>query len=344
MSDSGVLKPYLVRLAAGETLSAADSADAFRLIMAGQTTDAQIGALLMALCLRGETIDEIAGAVQAMREAATRIDAPANAIDIVGTGGDASGTLNISTAAALIVAGCGVPVAKHGNRAQTSKCGSADVLAALGIDIDADPPIVAQAIARAGFGFLMAPRYHPAMRHVGPARGQLGFRTLFNLLGPLANPAGVKRQFTGTFARQWVEPMATVLSSLGCERAWVVHGADGLDELTLTGPSYVAAILSDGIRAFSICPEDAGLARAPLEELRGGDAAYNANAIRSMLAGEPGTFRNAALYNAAGALIVAGKADDLRAGVKIAARALDDGLALAALDRAVAITGTGGAA
>ena len=338
MSDIGGLKPYLGRLAAGETLAAADSADAFRLIMAGQATDAQIGAFLMALRLRGETVDEITGAVQAMREAATPIEAPAAAIDIVGTGGDASGTLNISTAAALIVAGCGVPVAKHGNRAQTSSCGSADVLAALGIDIEADPALVARAIGECGFGFLMAPRYHPAMRHVGPARGQLGFRTIFNLLGPLANPAGVKRQFTGTFARQWVEPMAAVLASLGCERAWVVHGADGLDELTLTGPSFVADIDGDGVRAFSIGPEDAGLARAPLEDLRGGDAVTNARALRAVLAGEAGAFRTAALYNAAGALIVAGRATDLREGVAIAARALDDGRAAAALDRAVAIT------
>jgi anthranilate phosphoribosyltransferase len=338
MSDTGALKPYLVRLAAGETLATADSADAFRLIMTGHATDSQIGAFLMALRLRGETVDEIAGAVCAMREAAVRIEAPPAAIDIVGTGGDASGTLNISTAAALIVAGCGVPVAKHGNRAQTSKCGSADVLAELGLDIEAEPARVAQAIGEAGFGFLMAPRYHPAMRHVGPARTQLGFRTIFNLLGPLANPAGVARQFTGTFARQWVEPMATVLASLGCERAWVVHGSDGLDELTLTGPSFVAAIDGDGVRGFSIGPEDAGLARAPLEELRGGDAATNADAIRDVLAGRPGAFRNAALYNAAGALIVAGRAGDLREGVKIAARALDEGLAAAALDRAIAIT------
>jgi anthranilate phosphoribosyltransferase len=339
MSDTGALKAYLVRLAAGETLTTADSAGAFRLIMAGHATDAQIGAFLMALRLRGETVDEIAGAVCAMREAAVRIEAPPAAIDIVGTGGDASGTLNISTAAALIVAGCGVPVAKHGNRAQTSKCGSADVLAELGLDIEAEPARVAEAIAEAGFGFLMAPRYHPAMRHVGPARTQLGFRTIFNLLGPLANPAGVARQFTGTFARQWVEPMAAVLASLGCERAWVVHGSDGLDELTLTGPSFVAAIDGDGVRGFSIGPEDAGLSRAPLDELRGGDAATNAGAIRDVLAGRPGAFRNAALYNAAGALIVAGRADDLREGVKIAARALDDGLAAAALDRAIAITG-----
>ncbi len=338
MPDAAALKPYLGRLAAGETLGTADSADAFRLIMAGQATDAQIGAFLMALRLRGETVDEIAGAVQAMREAATHIEAPAAAIDIVGTGGDASGTLNISTAAALIVAGCGVPVAKHGNRAQTSKCGSADVLAALGMDIEAEPTRIAQAIAEAGFGFLMAPRYHPAMRHVSPARTQLGFRSIFNLLGPLANPAGVARQFTGTFAREWVEPMAAVLASLGCERAWVVHGSDGLDELTLTGPSFVASIDGDGVRGFSILPEDAGLARAPIEELRGGDAATNADAIRALLAGEPSAFRDAALLNAAGALIVAGRAGDLREGVKIAARALDDGLAAAALDRAVAIT------
>ena len=334
-----MLRAVLGRLAAGETLPFEDSADAFRLIMAGRATDAQIGAFLMALRLRGETVEEICGAVQAMREAATPIEAPAGAIDIVGTGGDASGTLNISTAAALIVAGCGVPVAKHGNRAQTSRCGSADVLAALGIDIEADPAVVARAIGEAGFGFLMAPRYHPAMRHVGPARAQLGFRTIFNLLGPLANPAGVKRQFTGTFARHWVEPMAAVLASLGCERAWVVHGADGLDELTLTGPSFVAAIDGDGIRGFSIGPEDAGLARAPIEDLLGGDAATNARAIRAVLAGEPGAFRNAALYNAAGALVVAGRATDLREGVKIAARAVDDGLAAAALDRAVAVTG-----
>lgn len=333
-----MLKPYLARLAEGARLSEAEAADAFRLIMAGEATQAQLGAFLMALRQRGETVEEIQGAVRAMREKAVRLDAPADAIDVVGTGGDQSGSLNISTGAALVVAGAGVPVAKHGNKAQSSKCGSADVLAALGIDIAASPALVARAVREAGFGFLMAPLYHPAMRHVGPARVELGLRTIFNLLGPLANPAGVKRQFTGTFARHWIEPMATVLGGLGAERAWVVHGTDGLDELTLTGPSHVAEFAAGRIRTFAVCPEDVGLARADRDSLKGGDAATNARAIRALLDGAPGAFRDAVLFNAAGALVVADRAATLSDGIALAQAAIDDGRARRALDRACAIT------
>jgi anthranilate phosphoribosyltransferase len=333
-----MLKPFLARLADGETLAEADAAAAFRLIMSGEATEAQIGAFLMALRLRGETVAEIQGAVRAMREKATPLKAPLDAIDVVGTGGDRSGSLNISTAAALVVAGCGVPVAKHGNRAQSSKCGSADVLQALGVNIAAEPAVVARAVGEAGFGFLMAPLYHPAMRHVGPARVQLGLRTIFNLLGPLANPAGVRRQFTGTFARHWVEPMASVLGGLGAERAWVVHGSDGLDELTLTGPSFVAEVADGRINSFSVCPEDVGLARAGIESLRGGDAETNAQAIRALLDGAGGAFRDAVLFNASGALVVAGRATTLSDGIAQARAAIDDGRARATLARVVAIT------
>jgi anthranilate phosphoribosyltransferase len=306
--------------------------------MQGEATAAQIGAFLMALRLRGETIDEIQGAVRAMREKAMPFAAPADAIDVVGTGGDRSGTLNISTGAALVVAAAGVPVAKHGNKAQSSKCGSADVLTALGIDIAAAPELVARAVREAGFGFLMAPLYHPAMRHVGPARVELGVRTIFNLLGPLANPAGVRRQFTGTFARHWVEPMAAVLGGLGAERAWVVHGSDGLDELTVTGPSFVAEVADGRVTTFAVCPEDVGLPRARLDDLKGGDAAVNARAIGALLDGARTAFRDAVLFNAAGALVVAGRAATLTEGISQAQAAIDDGRARATLARVVAIT------
>ena len=332
------MKALLAKVANGVSLSETEAESAFNMIMSGEATAAQIGAFLMALRVRGETIDEITGAVRVMRQKALRVSAPEDAIDIVGTGGDASGTLNISTGAALVVAGAGVPVAKHGNRALSSKCGSADVLAALGVNIDADLALVERAIREAGIGFLMAPRHHSAMRHVAGPRVELGTRTIFNLLGPLSNPAGVKRQFSGAFARQWIEPMARVLGKLGSERAWVVHGVDGIDELTTTGLSYVAELNNGEIRTYEVVPGDAGLPVARPEDLKGGDGATNAAAMHGMLNGEPGAFRDAVVYNAAAALVVAGKAESLADGAVLAVAAIDEGRARATLDKLVDIT------
>lgn len=345
MSDSqSLIKALLVKLATGATLSAEEAEQGFGVIMSGEATQAQIGGLLMALRLRGETVDEITGAVRAMRAKALRLVAPEDAIDVVGTGGDAAGTFNISTGAALVVAGCGVPVAKHGNRALSSKCGAADVLAALGVELNADMALVERAIREARFGFMLAPRHHSAMRHVGGPRVELGFRTVFNILGPLSNPAGVRRQFTGVFARPWVEPMARVLGNLGCERAWVVHGSDGLDELTTTGPSFVAELADGMVRMFEVQPADAGLPTARPEDLKGGDAETNAAAMRALLDGEPSPFRDAVVLNAAAALIVAGRASSLGEGAAQAAAAIDGGHARAALRRLVEITNSASAA
>ena len=340
MSDK--LKPLLAKVADGTTLSADEAEAAFDIIMSGQATDAQIGAFLMALRVRGETVDEITGAVRTMRAKALAVKAPAGAIDVVGTGGDGSGTYNISTAAAIVVAACGVPVAKHGNKALSSKSGAADVLAALGVNLDADLALVEKSISDAGIGFMMAPRHHSAMKYVGPARVEMGTRTLFNLLGPLSNPAGVKRQFTGVFAKDWVEPLAKVLGNLGCEAAWVVHGADGLDEMTTTGPSFVAQLKDGEITTFEVTPEDAGLAEAKPEDLKGGDAATNAEALKAVLNGDPGPYRDVVVYNAAGALIVAGKAGDLKQGCALAAAAIDDGKAKETLEKMIAISNEAG--
>ncbi|MBM3580854.1 MAG: anthranilate phosphoribosyltransferase [Alphaproteobacteria bacterium] len=332
------LKPLLAKVADGKALSEAEAAAAFDIIMSGEATAAQIGGFLMGLRVRGETVEEIAGAVTVMREKMTRITAPPGAIDVVGTGGDAQGTYNISTAAALIVAGAGVPVAKHGNRAVSSKSGAADVLKALGVNLDCDLALVERALKEAGIAFLMAPRHHGAMRHVGPARGELGVRTIFNILGPLSNPAGVKRQMTGCFSRTWIEPMAAVLGRLGCERAWVVHGSDGLDELTTTGSSFVAEWKDGGVHAFEVSPEDVGLARVNPALLKGGDAEVNARAIREILDGKSNPFREIAEFNAGAALLVAGKAKNLADGVKLAAQSVNQGRAKAALYALVRIT------
>jgi anthranilate phosphoribosyltransferase len=337
-NQQSLIKFLLGKLATGATLSVDEAEQAFAVIMAGEATPAQIGGLLMAMRVRGETVDEITGAVRVLRARALRIIAPEDAIDIVGTGGDGAGTFNISTAAALVVAGCGVPVAKHGNRALSSRCGAADVLAALGVNLDADLALVERAIREAGIGFLMAPRHHSAMRHVAAPRVELGFRTIFNLLGPLSNPAGVSRQFTGAFSRDWIEPMARVLGNLGCERAWVVHGSDGLDELTTTGPSWVAEWRDGAVHLFQVTPAEAGLAPARSEDLKGGDAATNAAAMRALLGGERGPFRDAVVYNAGGALIVAGRAHDLQEGAAMAADAIDTGRARRALERLVEIS------
>src|SRR5271154_4355139 len=265
-------KGLIGKVATGAALTREESAGAFEQMMAGEATPSQMGALLMALRVRGETVDEITGAVTTMRAKMLRVNAPADAIDVVGTGGDASGSYNISTCAALIVAGAGVPVAKHGNRALSSKSGAADVLAALGVNIDLTPEQIAHCIGEAGIGFMFAPSHHPAMKNVGPTRVELGTRTIFNLLGPLSNPAGVRRQMVGVFSKQWTEPLAQVLKNLGTESAWVVHGSDGLDEITTSGPTTVSALENGTVRSFEISPEEAGFARAGGDALKGGDA------------------------------------------------------------------------
>ncbi|HEX4891467.1 MAG TPA: anthranilate phosphoribosyltransferase [Alphaproteobacteria bacterium] len=335
MSD---FKTLLAHVATGAPLNLAQARQAFEIMMSGDATPAQIGGFLMALRVRGETVDEITAAASVMREKVLRVDAPMDAIDTCGTGGDASGTFNISTAAAFVVAACGVPVAKHGNRALSSKTGSAEVLMALGVNIETSPELVSECVRKAGLGFMMAPRHHGAMKYVGPTRVELGTRTIFNLLGPLSNPAGAKRQLIGVFARQWVEPLARVLANLGAERAWVAHGSDGLDELTTTGPSYVCALENGQVRNFEVTPADAGLALAQPVDLLGGDSEANANAIRDLLAGVKGPYRDIVLLNAAAALIVAGKAVDLKAGVALGADAIDSGGAAKVLERLIAIS------
>ncbi len=336
--DIGDMKTLLGMAATGTPLSGEQAEQAFGIMMSGDATPSQIGGFLMALRVRGETVEEIAGAARAMRAKMLGIEAPEGAIDTCGTGGDAAGTYNISTACQFVVAACGVPVAKHGNRALSSKSGAADVLAALGVNIDADLALVQRALREAGTCFLMAPRHHSAMRHVGPTRVELGTRTIFNLLGPLSNPARVKRQVVGVFSPDWVEPLAQVLQALGHERAWVVHGADSLDELSTTGTSVVAELNDGQIRTFEVTPADAGLPEAKLADLKGGDAEHNARALRVMLDGEAGPFRDVALFGSAAGLIVAGKAADLREGVAKAAEAVDSGRARQVLERLIAIT------
>ncbi|MFD2234657.1 anthranilate phosphoribosyltransferase [Phaeospirillum tilakii] len=338
MSAIGVIRPVLARVALGESLSEAEAEAVFAEIMSGEATPAQIGGLLMALRVRGETVAEITGAARIMRAKSLPVAAPADAIDTCGTGGDGSGTYNISTAAAFVVAGCGVPVAKHGNRALSSKSGSADVLAALGVNLDADLALVQESLATNHIGFLMAPRHHSAMRHVAGPRVELGTRTLFNLLGPLANPANTRFQVIGVFAERWVEPLAEVLGRLGSERAWVVHGSDGLDELTTTGPSTVAELRNGRVHRFTVTPEQAGLPRADAEALKGGDAAANAQALRALLGGAPGAYRDIVVLNAAAALVVAGRAGDLAAAARLAEHSIDSGAAAASLNRLIAIT------
>ena len=337
-ADLARFKELIGLAAGGRPLTLQEAGDAFSIMMAGDATPAQMAGLLMVLRVRGEHVDEITAGAQTLRQRMTRISAPQGAIDTCGTGGDGSGTFNISTAAALVVAGAGVPVAKHGNRGLSSRSGSSDVLTALGVDIDAPFPSIERAIRDAGIGFMMAPRHHGAMRHVAGPRVELGTRTIFNLLGPLANPAGVKRQVVGVFAADWIEPLAHVLGRLGAERAWVVHGEPGLDELSTVGATHVAEWNGSTVSRFTIEPEDAGLERATLAELKGGDANENAAAIQALLAGTKGPLRDAVLLAASAALLVADKADDLRDGVAIASQSIDTGKARAALDRLVAIT------
>ncbi|GIK96115.1 MAG: anthranilate phosphoribosyltransferase [Alphaproteobacteria bacterium] len=331
-------KSLIAIAASGRPLSDAEAEMAFDVMMTGNATPAQMGGFLMALRVRGETVEEITGAVRAMRAKMVPVKAPKGAIDTCGTGGDQSGTWNISTAVSFVVAGCGVPVAKHGNRAASSRSGAGDVLQALGVNVDADMRLVEKAMREAGVGFMLAPRHHGAMRHVGPVRVELGTRTIFNLMGPLSNPAGATRQLIGVFARPWIEPLAHVLGNLGTERAWVVHGSDGLDELTTTGASHVAELADGNVRVFDVTPEDAGLPRSDAAALKGADAATNAKALRELLAGKLGPYRDIVLLNSAAALLIAGKAEDLRTGASMAAQAIDSGRAKAALERLVAIS------
>jgi anthranilate phosphoribosyltransferase len=331
-------KSIIGRVATGATLSREEAASAFDSMMSGEATPSQMGGLLMALRVRGENVDEVTGAVSAMRAKMMRVTAPADAVDIVGTGGDGSGSVNVSTCASFIVAGAGVPIAKHGNRALSSRSGAADVLASLGVKIDLTPEQVGRCVKEAGIGFMFAPAHHPAMKNVNPTRLELATRTIFNLLGPLSNPAGVKRQMVGVFSRQWVQPLAQVLKNLGAESVWVVHGSDGLDEITLTGPSFVAALDNGEIRSFEVTPEEAGLGRVGGEALKGGDADANAVSLQSVLDGKPNAYRDVALLNAAAALIVAGRAKSLKDGVAIGAKSLDSGAAAARLKHLIAVS------
>jgi anthranilate phosphoribosyltransferase len=330
-------KPLIGKVATGAPLTRAEAQDAFDMMLSGEVTPSQMGGFLMALRTRGETVEEITGAVTAMRAKMLPVKAPADAMDIVGTGGDGAGSYNVSTVAAIVTAACGVPVAKHGNRAASSRSGASDVLTALGVAVGLSPRAVEACLAEAGLGFMMAQTHHAAMRHVGPARAELGTRTIFNILGPLSNPADVKFQLVGVFSRAWLAPMAETLRNLGTTRAWLVHGSDGLDEMTTTGPTYVTALEDGEIRSFEVAPEEAGLPRASAADLKGADPTYNANALRAVLDGLASPYRDIAVFNAAGALMVAGRARTLRDGAKLAAQAIDSGRArevLAALVRA----------
>ncbi|HXO90841.1 MAG TPA: anthranilate phosphoribosyltransferase [Stellaceae bacterium] len=335
--DTGDLKLFLAHVAQGRSLSESQAEAAFEIIMSGNATPSQVGAFLMALRVRGETVEEIAGAARIMRAKAVAVDAPPGTIDTCGTGGDASGSFNISTASALVVAGCGVPVAKHGNRALSSQSGSADVLTALGVNIEADLRVVRSCLWEIGIGFLMAPRHHSATRHVAPTRVELGTRTIFNLLGPLSSPASAPRQLVGVFAPEWVRPMAEVLGRLGLERAWVVHGS-GLDELTTAGVTTVAALEDGMVETFEVVAEDFGLPAAQVEDLRGGTPQHNAGLMRDLLAGTGGPLRDIVLLNSGAALLVAGQATDLEAGIELAARSIDSGAARRVLRDLVART------
>ena len=333
----------LIGKAAEGPLSREQAESAFTAIMDGDATPAQVGGFLMALRTRGETVAEYAAAASVMRAKCLRVRAPEGAIDIVGTGGDGVGTLNISTAAAFVVAGCGVPVAKHGNRNLSSRSGAADALTELGINVMVGPEIVERALAREGIGFMMAPMHHPATRHVMPARQELGTRTIFNILGPLTNPAAVRRQLTGAYARAVIRPMAETLNELGSDRAWVVHGADGTDEVSIVGETFVAELVDGRVVEFSVHPEDAGLPAHPLSSIIGGTPAENGRAMRSLFAGEPSAYRDAVLLNAAAALVIAERAADLTDGVARAAESLDSGAARARADGLARVTAAEGA-
>lgn len=331
------LKPLIAKAANGEALTRDEARAAFDILMSGEATPSQIGGFLMALRVRGETVDEIIGAVEVMRSKMLPVEAPAHAIDIVGTGGDGSHTFNISTLASLIVAGAGVPVAKHGNRALSSKSGTADALSALGVNLEVGPDVISRCIHGANIGFMFAQMHHSAMRHVGPSRVELGTRTIFNLLGPLSNPASTRVHLLGVFALKWVMPLAEVLKDLGSESLWIVHGS-GLDEITTTGMTEVAALENGKIRRFELTPADFGVETATLDALRGGDGVANAAALRAVLDGARNAYRDIAVCNAAAALVIAGKAETIRDGVRLANLSLEDGGASEALARLVSLS------
>lgn len=338
MSDA--LKP-LIAAAADRPLTRAEAEDAFTTLFNGDATPSQIGGFLMALRTRGETVDEITAAAAVMRAKCNAVVAPDGAIDIVGTGGSGKKTLNISTATAFTVAACGVPIAKHGNKAASSKSGAADALSQMGVNVMVGANIVEQALAEVGIAFMMAPMHHPAIKHVMPTRLELGTRTVFNILGPLTNPAGVKRQLTGAFSRDFIRPMAETLLELGSEKAWLVHGSDGTDELTITGTSWVSAVENGAVTDFEIHPDDAGLPTYDFADITGGTPEYNGAALRAVLNGETGAYRDAVLLNAAAALLIAGKVSTLRDGVPMAAEALDTGRALEKITALAALTSKG---
>ncbi|RDE07974.1 anthranilate phosphoribosyltransferase [Pelagibacterium lacus] len=331
------IKGALNRLADRKDLTGTEMREVMEIIMSGGATPAQTGAFLMGMRVKGETVGEIAAAVSILRNKMVPVEAPAEAIDIVGTGGDGAGTLNISTGASFVVASAGVPVAKHGNKALSSKSGSAEALQKLGISLDLSPERIAACIREAGIGFMFAPNHHPAMRHVGPARTEMGVRTMFNLLGPQANPAGARRYLLGVYDREWVEPVAAALLANQAQSAWVVHGDSGLDELSTTGPSFVSQIKNGNLTAFEVTPEDAGLPRASLADIVGGDPEHNAAELRRMLDGAKGPYRDIVLLNAAAAFIVSDRVETLRDGVALGAEMIDSGKARATLDRLIAI-------
>ena len=337
MSDG--FKPLLTKLVDGRRLTAEEAGDFFAACLRGEPTPAQVSAAVTALRMRGETVEEITAFAQAMRAAALPFPHDHDVIDTCGTGGDGQHTWNISTAAALVLAGAGLKVAKHGNRALSSRSGSSDVLSVLGVNLMASVDQQRAALDQAGICFLFAPAFHGAMRHVGPIRTEIGFRTVFNLLGPLCNPALAKRQVMGVYDPVLLEPLVEVLGRLGATRAWTVHG-QGLDELTTTGPTEVAEWRDGTVRRFQITPQDAGLPLAEIESLRGGDVEANAQALRVLLDGATGPYRDIVLLNAAAALVVADRAEDLKSGVALAARSIDDGKASAALEALARITST----
>ncbi|HEV7719238.1 MAG TPA: anthranilate phosphoribosyltransferase [Arsenicitalea sp.] len=332
------IKAALQKIGARKDLTGEEMRGVMNIIMSGEATPSQIGAFLMGMRVKGETVGEIAAAVSILREKMIRVEAPDNAIDIVGTGGDGAGTLNISTASAIVVASTGIPVAKHGNRALSSKSGSAEALQALGVKLDLTPAQITRCIVEAGIGFMFAPAHHPAMKYVGPARQELGTRTMFNLLGPQSNPAGVRRYMLGVYDEEWVEPVAAALLANRATDAWVVHGSDGLDEITTTGPSFVAQIKDGNLTSFEITPEEFGLPRAHPSDLKGGDPQHNAEALLALLAGQKTAYRDIVLLNSAAAMIVAGAVPDLRAGIARAADQIDSGLARATLEKLITIS------
>jgi len=331
-------KALIDKVANGKPLSVQEAESAFEVMMSGQATPSQIGGFLMALRVRGETVDEITGAVRIMRAKMTRVNAPGDAMDIVGTGGDGSGSYNISTCSAIVAGAAGLKIAKHGNRSLSSKSGAADTLAALGVNIEADPETISACIDDAGVGFMFAPAHHAAMRHVGPSRVELGTRTIFNLLGPLSNPAGVSQQIVGVFSKDWVEPLAHVLKQLGSDRVWVTHGEGGLDEITPTGTTWVSELKDGEVTSFEIQPEDAGITKCNINDLKGGDPEENAAALKQVLAGAKNAYRDASVMTAGAALLVAGKADDLRTGTQMAAASIDDGRAKTVLSKLVEVS------